>query len=351
MICSSALARRPATIIRALATGKRVGLVDGTELNNLTFSRILIVSAMRQIKNELKRISWVAGRTLQNGRFLLPLLFAKRGSTLRKYIQARPQILGMVVTPYISVVWDASTRIQRIKEHCEVVEHLGRPFNLWGQFYEELDCLGGLGAEYRVMLDTPPWMIYDGLLSLSIWLEKHRIFVLSFSLARTGPDLVAYIGGIQGQRGLSALETYRDMTRRAHGLRPRDLLIELFRMIAESIDVTRIYGVSDAIRYSHSDYFAVQGERDDRVLLNYDAIWQDRGATLLPDGFFELDLQAKRRDYDKIAPKKRAMYRRRYEMLDEIGTAIRRVLHPDNSLPPLRQHLVANGNESLCSDQ
>ncbi|WP_413774718.1 DUF535 family protein [Mesorhizobium sp. AR10] len=51
-------------------------------------------------------------------------------------------------------------------------------------------------------------------------------------------------------------------------------------------------------------------------------MWWERGAIDRRNGFFELPVEAGRRQGDEIPARKRAMYRRRYAMLDEIETQL-----------------------------
>ena len=60
---------------------------------------------------------------------------------------------------------------------------------------------------------------------------------------------------------------------------------------------------------------------------NYDSIWLEHGATpSAREDFFEIPMASSRKPLETIASKKRAMYRRRYELLDDTFTRIDQVL-------------------------
>ncbi|MEP6786006.1 MAG: DUF535 family protein [Sphingomonadales bacterium] len=103
-------------------------------------------------------------------------------------------------------------------------------------------------------------------------------------------------------------------------MRPRDLLIETFRMVCRHYGVVRILAVPDEGRVHRSTYS--RARMNDPVAMSYNAVWCDRGGTMSEDGFFDLPIVAQQRDRESIRQNKRAEYRRRYAMLDEIQTAI-----------------------------
>jgi hypothetical protein len=59
---------------------------------------------------------------------------------------------------------------------------------------------------------------------------------------------------------------------------------------------------------------------------SYDSAWLEHHGVPVAGGFFELPTVAARRRHEEIPSRKRAQYRRRYEMLDlldaQIGAAV-----------------------------
>jgi uncharacterized protein VirK/YbjX len=129
------------------------------------------------------------------------------------------------------------------------------------------------------------------------------------------------VGGLQGRAGENMLDCYRQLTKSAHGMRPSDLMIELFRRFCLSIGIQEIFCVSDEIRQHKSGYY-LRRNAETIISRQYDTVWTERGATRRDDGFFLLPTATSRRADTDIPRNKRAMYRRRYNMLDAIGTRI-----------------------------
>ena len=65
-----------------------------------------------------------------------------------------------------------------------------------------------------------------------------------------------------------------------------------------------------------------------RVKMNYDQFWQEHGAQKGVDGLLHLPKEPVRKNFEEIESKKRSMYRKRYQMLDEIEEQIRNGLAP-----------------------
>ena len=106
------------------------------------------------------------------------------------------------------------------------------------------------------------------------------------------------------------------MTKAAHGMRPRDLLVELFRAFCRAVGAARMLAVADASRQHRSRYFGKA--KAETLSLNYDEIWLERGGVAKGPDFFELPVALRLRDLEEVPSKKRGMYRRRHELLHDL---------------------------------
>jgi uncharacterized protein VirK/YbjX len=106
-------------------------------------------------------------------------------------------------------------------------------------------------------------------------------------------------------------------------MRPRDFLVEAFKMFCKAIGVNEIRAVSDG---NHPQRQAVTD-----IKLSYDEIWIERGGRRGDAGFFVLPVAASRRANTEIPAKKKGMYASRYLMLDAVEAellAALRATHP-----------------------
>ena len=149
-----------------------------------------------------------------------------------------------------------------------------------------------------------------------------RLYSGAFSLAGSAEQLHLVIGSMQGpEPGVAnAQDKVRELTKEGQGLRPKSLLVQLVQQLAlamgngEVLAVRKRAHVFQAKRYSSKQKANLQAD--------YDELWQEFGAQDVDANFVALQLQP-RKPLEEIASKKRAMYRRRYEWLDQLELAIR----------------------------
>jgi uncharacterized protein len=259
----------------------------------------------------LRRIKFVfAGLILH--RSLRSFVGADPRSSLGRLIQRRPETIGAVVWPYQTIDWNPPKRIARIRDHCSIVDSIGGPIDF--SVDEELSVLdlSAIREGLRVVVDQPKWFMREGLLAFNLFLGDVRIYTLAFSFCYQDGEKVVFIGAIQGRDIDGALDLYKELTKASHGMRPRDLLIELFGMFCVRLGFSRILAVSDEYRIHRSRYFG-----NNKILpLNYNEVWEDRQGKRVSEAVYELKLDGRRRNLDEVPAKKRGMYRKRYDMLD-----------------------------------
>jgi uncharacterized protein VirK/YbjX len=242
-------------------------------------------------------------------------------SPLGGLLAEHPETIGNLIWPYQCAAWDAKTRFSRISGHLDTLEKLPG-LKLADSEKIVFADLSSLSDDTALMIDYSPWLAREGHLTLSLFKGDFRAFTVAFSLFNH-PQTELFIGGIQGRKNDDdILALYRDFTKDFHGLRPRDFLLEMLRLFAVSHGVQHIYAVADEYRISRHPYFA---KKEANGLL-YNDVWLDRGGARVAETHFELPLAGTRRDLDQVPAKKRAMYRRRYEMLDEIAAGLPRDL-------------------------
>lgn len=254
---------------------------------------------------------------LRHWRSLKPLCEAREGSALADFVAARPECWSMVLAPYVVATWAAPLRFRRIVDHCSTVERLGPLMNFPQEAFVDLVSLEEIGPDYRLVLDHPRWLLRDGQMALSIWEGADRLFSLSFCLSSQDGALIAYVGGVQGRKEEGVLERYRRFTKLSEGVRPSDMIAELFRMLCVAMGVTRVLAVSDATRHQVSSYCQARPGAN-AAKFSYDEFWGARGAERTADGFFDVLLSPRRRSAEEVRVNKRAMYRRRYAAMDSI---------------------------------
>lgn len=271
---------------------------------------------------------------IKNARHLRRVYAAPRNSRLGRLRMVHPALSEMVLAPFMSAQWTAAQRFVAVERHCQIVDTLGEPFAIGVDEYRNLIELEDLLPLTHVTIAMQPWRFREGLVTLGLCTTEGCIFTLSFILADTKQGIVALVGGIQGASLPGIGDVYRQATKTAHGMRPKDLLIEVFRSLCRAAGIDTIKAVSDAARHQRSTYSLRRSNGRDPVELGYDTTWHERGGVLGDDGFFDVPVTADRRTEAEMPANKRSMYRRRYTLLDTIDTKMRTQLPPSNATRP-----------------
>jgi uncharacterized protein VirK/YbjX len=245
---------------------------------------------------------------------------------LRQHIERHPRLLGFVVWPYIHSAWPMEGRLAALSEHLRLVDQLFPGLALGEGEHRQLLSLDDLTPGLRLELDRARWFEREGGLVFNLCLHDHRLMSVPFSLARADGALIAYVGGIQGSHRPDAMGVYRRLTKRLHGLRPRDFALKMFQLFAGSLGVARILCVADECRHHRHAYFG--GAVDSSLFLDYDQVWREHGGRPLSSGFFQLGVTPAAKPMEQVPSRKRAMYRRRHRMMDELARAM------DSGMPP-----------------
>lgn len=279
----------------------------------------------RSVRSLVHRISFCT-QALRHAALLQPFMASDRPASLTLDLNGKPEMVGALIWPYISALWPAETRLKAILDHYRFIDQqcAALSFPVSGS----LDVLN-LDAEFpglRVVLDKPSWFMREGQMTLNLFIAEKRIFSTAFSFGTYAGDTATYVGGIQGVRGDDSLDSYRDLTKALHGMRPRDFLLEMLRSLCRAVHVKHLLAVSDAGRHHRSSYFGkIKAES---LHLEYDDIWRERGGEPNSEDFFLLSSESNQRDIDEIPSKKRAMYRKRYELLAAAQAHITQLLNP-----------------------
>lgn len=275
-------------------------------------TRIAFQKDLGHLKLRLRLVFAVLCHSLKVG-----ALFHHGPPALQRIVHERPEtVIGPLLWPYLCAGWNVEERLQCINDHYRIVGDLEGPFPFAVDEKLELATLDEVFPGLRVVIDQPLWFIREGGLTLSLFIEDFRVYSLAFSFmeAPMSMGIHCLIGSVQGRNTSDAMDLYRRLTKAAHGLRPRDLLIELCRILCRHWQVERLLGVRDSERYDRHPFFGGNTANAQ----DYDAIWQDRGGLLDSPYFYSVPLTPERRHEAGIKPNKRSLYRNRYRFLDQL---------------------------------
>ena len=298
---------------------------------------VLIVFAMfatipgRGLRNYAARVRFLAScsRELKTiGDFSV----VSSSQNLIRTLQERPHVIGIATWPYINGLWTTAQRFAALQAHYAEIESF-YVLQIGTRDRVVVSDLGSVVPGLTIAIDRPNWFMREGELTVNLFNEEFRAYSLAFTFARVAGQRVMYVGCIQGRQAEGVEQMYRDLTKTLHGWRPRDVMVALAQMIGSAAEVSKIYLVSDAARVHRHKYFGDQHEA--LMSANYDEIWSEHGAVVGEGGFFELGTDIRRREHHQMSSNKRAMYRRRYELMDSLARDVNGVFAsggPDSGL-------------------
>jgi len=180
----------------------------------------------------------------------------------------------------------------------------------------------------RVVLSLNDVSFHEGLWQVGlVGADGLRLYSIGFGF--TCPQTLL-MGNVQGPSLKDeGLDRIRDATHAAHGMRPPHLLVHALRVLAAHWGATRLQGVDPE---NH-----VKGRwnlRDSRLRFDYRAFWAEHEAVRDAGGNWSLPLDTALRPLEDVPTKRRAMYRRRYAMLEALQLAVDTLADARHALPP-----------------
>jgi uncharacterized protein VirK/YbjX len=234
-------------------------------------------------------------------------------------------LLVVARCPYIHNQWEVEQRLKIILQHYKIIKNMPGILNLVNAKPRIILDLSNYLAGMFITLDKAKWFVREGEIVLNLFKENERLMSLAFTFSELNNELVIYIGALQGMHPSSeSLEMLKQVTKSLEGIRPADMLLEVLREIALKVGVKQIFAISDESRHHRHKYF---GKLQESMLkTNYNQKWLENQGELLENGFYALPIKKHRKDIAEVASNKRALYRRRYAMLDIIEAALEEVL-------------------------
>lgn len=202
------------------------------------------------------------------------------------------------------------------------------------------DLLGPALADRLARGDwLPLWSLHDGVqlclglndvsLHEGLWAlalrdgQGRRLYYLSFCFRSPQALLVSTVQGPAGGEQDDARALIRQLTKQAEGLRPQALLMAGLRAACQAWGIDQLAGIAP----EHH----IKGRwnlRSSRLRFDYAGFWQEQGGQRADDGHWQLPPTLPCRAAQDAPPNKRAMYRRRQAMLDDLAHSLAQALGP-----------------------
>jgi len=149
------------------------------------------------------------------------------------------------------------------------------------------------------------------------------VYQILFWIARTqGGDWAMWIGAMQGPNVDDAKDLVKRITKKCHAYRTKNLILYAAQAVARACGVTKILAVTNEGYYANNHL-----RRDRKLKTSFSDFWAEAGGLPTDDArFYELPLVETRKTVEEIPSHKRAQYRRRFALLDELDASIAETL-------------------------
>ena len=148
--------------------------------------------------------------------------------------------------------------------------------------------------------------------------EEGIIYQLSFSLA---PPATLLIGGLQGPRPEQG-DIIKRYNKALHGLRPQNVMVSAMYACALALSVDNVMGIMEAAH-----------PRRKRLRSSYDHFWVENGGKEAEGGWFKLLPSEPERDVQQVKSQRRAAFRRREALREDMARQIVTALGHSELMP------------------
>lgn len=214
---------------------------------------------------------------------------------------------------YCDKRFSATQRLNAITENLDSMEEkLGVDF-CRQLLKEETKVLSQLTDDLRLSLSINRIDPFEGYFSIHLRNQANeRIYDASFTFLSPNKLLIA---SIQGPSTEQAQDLVKQATKALHGMRPMFMLVNVFKMLAEKWQC-------ELVGIPHKAQGKYRLSARSKILFDYNEFWQENQGEYR-DHYWHLPLTIERKALEDIASKKRSMYRKRYEMLDQLAQDIK----------------------------
>ncbi len=272
---------------------------------------------------EVRRLVVFVIRCMMNqGRMEQLFSFFSKNEVLRDVAEVYPFALEQPTRAFFYNQSTFDERIQLMKQHMTyITEHLTPQavHDIYSERHLELWCDKNEEEPLAVSLMFEPGQRKEGLLDIMLRLGDEALYQIVFWIAKNKKnEWSMWIGAMQGPNMDNAKDVIKRITKRCHAYRTKNLVLYATQAVARAMGLSHIYAVTNY------GYYANNHVRVDRKLkTSFSDFWLEAGGHPTEDKRFdELPLIEPRKTMEEVPTRKRAVYRKRFQMLDEIDDVV-----------------------------
>ncbi|MBI0222366.1 VirK/YbjX family protein [Yersinia pestis subsp. pestis] len=253
------------------------------------------------------------------------LILLSKQPFLHSLLRAQPDLPCKLHRPYLSHTFNNRQKLDVLRDHFQLITQCmpkALHYNYLHRTPYRLVTLTGKGGEkYSLYLGIIPKLNKEGEITLMLANEQQQtLALLTFSLFYYQQQKTLFIGGLQGADNKTPHHEIQACTKACHGLFPKRLALEATCYLAELMGIEEIIAVGNATHiYQNWRYRA---KKKNKLHADYDGFWLSLGGNPDTEGHFRLPTKIVRKPLTEIASKKRAEYRRRYVLLEQLEAGL-----------------------------
>ena len=239
---------------------------------------------------------------------------------LDEILSAQPNLPCKLHRPYLAANMSKIEGLFALRDHYDLSKqrmpmkmllgHLNKPFML-------TSASGKSGGAVSLELAAIDHLNKEGEATLLLRNANGIMLAeITFALMHFQQQPTLFIGGLQGANHQVPHSEIQQATKECHGLFPKRLVLEGICTLARHLGIQQIVAVGNSTHiYQNWRY---QSKKKQLLHADYDQFWISIGGKMLESGYFLLPEHITRKPIDDVVSKKRAEYRRRYQLLDEL---------------------------------
>lgn len=244
---------------------------------------------------------------------------------LEALLLAQPGLPCRLHRPWLTVKTSCYDALAALDFHYKQLNQVLPATLLHAHWSTQGVCLARLSGkndeQYRIQFGSLATLDKEGEATLLFYDDSDTVLAsMTFTLCQRNGKPTLFIGGLQGAKSWVPHEKIQLATKACHGLFPKRLLLETACFLAPLLQMEQIEAVSNETHIYRNWRYAKK--KKDKLHADYDSFWESMDGVKNPSGDFMLPLAVARKPMEDIASKKRAEYRRRYELLDSLSAQI-----------------------------
>lgn len=239
--------------------------------------------------------------------------FVDKNPQLIPLLNAKPSYSYPLAHRFLDKRFSATERLQKM---CDNLLFLPQKLSHLPPLWEQKVNFGEIIPDFELCLNINEHQAMEGFWALEL---RHKptqqlVYLLTFGKL----DNALLIAVIQGPNFEGSKEIVKKLTKDCYGLRPAYLMVEAMKSLATVLGYESLLGIPQ----KHQNKSRLVQSK--RYVVDYDAIFAESNG--ITGEYWQLPLELENKKMEDIPSKKRSMYRKRYEMLENLKQSMKKSL-------------------------